>query len=83
MIHQRRQTVIDENNRRANLRRIFRDYVAGDEALVRTYNPATLQEKAEGPFRVAQVHVDGTLTIDRAPNVQERINIHRVRPYRR
>ena len=75
--------MIDENNRRANLRPIFKDYVAGDEVLVHTYNPATLQERAEGPFCVAQVHVNGTLNIDRGPNVQERINIRHVHPYRR
>ena len=83
LIRQRWQTIIDENNRRANLRRVFKDYTIGDEVLVKTYNPAKLQERAEGPFRVAQVHVNGTITIDRAPNVQERINIRRIRPYRR
>ena len=81
VIRARRQTVIDNNARRMNCRHVFKDYVAGDEVLVKTYNPGTLQERAEGPFTVAQVN--GMLTIQRASNVLERINIRRVRPYNR
>ena len=50
---------------------------------MKTYNPATLQERADGPFRIQTVHVNGTVTIERAPGVLERINIRRIRPYRR
>jgi hypothetical protein len=82
-LRNRRQTLIDENNRRENLRRRFRDYEPGDEVLKIVYNPATLQERAIGPFVIQQVHVNGTLTILRANDVYERINIRRVRPYRR
>jgi transposase InsO family protein len=81
MIRQRRQTVIDDNNRRENLRRRYRDYQVGDEVLLFVQNPATLQERSTGPFVVEQVHTNGTLTVQRAPNVFDRINIRRLRPY--
>ena len=81
LIRERRQAVIDENNRRQNLRRHFKDYQAGDLVLVKTYEPATMQERALGPFKVDQVHVNGTITIERANGVLERINIRRVCPY--
>jgi transposase InsO family protein len=81
MIRQRRQTVIDDNNRRENLRRRYRDYQVGDEVLLLTQNPATLQERSVGPYTVDQVHTNGTLTVQRVPNVYDRINIRRLRPY--
>ena len=83
VLRNRRQTLIDENNRRKNLRRRFRDYEPGDEILKIVYNPSTLQERAIGPFIIQQVHVNGTITILRANDIYERINIRRVRPYRR
>jgi hypothetical protein len=83
LLRNRRQTLIDVNNRRENLRRRFHDYEVGDEVLKLTYKPATLEERASGPFIIQQVHVNGTITILRANDIYERINIRRVRPYRR
>ena len=79
----RRQAIIDENNRRENLRRRFRDYHIGDEVLVLTYRPDKLESRAIGPFIVEEVHVNGTVTIRRNNNVLERINVRRLRPYYR
>jgi len=82
LIRQRRQAVIDENNRRANLRRRFHDYHIGDNILILTYDPTKLEDRAKGPYPITEVHVNGTVTIERAPGVFERINIRRIRPYR-
>ena len=46
----------------------------GDEILILRKDPATLQERGFGPFVVEQVHVNGTVTITRAPGIYERIN---------
>ena len=35
-----------------------------------------------GPYRVTQTHVNGTLTIELRQGVTERINIRRVIPYK-
>jgi transposase InsO family protein len=85
LIRQRRQAMVDENNRRQNLRRRFYDYNVGDEVLIvdRNKNRPTLAPISIGPFVVQQSHVNGTVTILRAPNVYERINIRRLRPYHR
>lgn len=82
-LKERRQHVIDENNRRANQRRRFLDYQPGQEVLVLTYQPDKMEPRATGPFKIASVHVNGTVTIQRADNVVERINVRRIRPYRR
>ncbi|KAG7369915.1 integrase core domain containing protein [Nitzschia inconspicua] len=81
-IRTERQRIIDDNNRRANLRRRYHDYQPDDQVLILTFNPSKLQERAQGPFRIHSVHTNGTVTIQRRPNVLERINIRRIRPYR-
>jgi len=81
LIRERRQVTIDENNRRENLRRRFRDYVAGDLVLVVEKATGKLRPKTFGPFTIESVHVNGTITIQRAPGIVERLSIRRVRPY--
>ena len=78
----RRQAVIDDNNRQANLRQVFKDYRIGENVMLVVPDPNTLQERAQGPFEITTVHVNGTVTIHRGNGVQERINIRRIRPYR-
>jgi hypothetical protein len=80
-IRDRRQVLIDESLRRQNLRRRRHDYVVGEEILVLTYDPAKLEERAEGPFPIQQVHANGTVSFLRQPNIIERINIRRIKPY--
>ena len=80
-IRQKRQVIIDEANRRENLKRLFKDYQVGDKVLLKVYNPDKLERRAIGPYIVEQVHTNGTLTIQRGTNVFERINIRRVLPY--
>ena len=81
LIRQRRQVVIDEANRRENLRRLYRDYEIGDRVLIKVFDPSKLEQRAIGPFTIEQVHTNGTVTIKRGPNIFERINIRRIRPF--
>jgi hypothetical protein len=84
LIRERHQTLIDRNNLRENRRCHFRDYtVGGDEVMIRNPKPAGLDVRGLGPFVIAQVHVNGTVTIERLGNLYERINIRRLHPYRR
>jgi len=83
LIRERRQAVIDNNARKANLRRRFHDYQIGDEVLLLLKPLGTLAPKTEGPYEIIQVHSNGTVTILRAPNIIERLSIRRVKPYHR
>jgi hypothetical protein len=80
-IRQRRQAIIDENNRKANLRRRFKDYSAGDQVLILLQPVSKLGRKTDGPYTITQVHVNGTVTIERTPGVFERLNIRRLKPF--
>jgi hypothetical protein len=75
MICQCCQTIIDNNNHRANMCHCYHDYEVGEEDLIFTMqNPAaTLQEQSTGPFTVEQLQpmmsTGLLLTVQRAPNI--------------
>ena len=80
-IRARRQVVINRNNKRENNKRIAHDYKVGD--LVLLEKPGILPKMSvprTGPFKVVQVHTNGTVTIKRNA-VTERINIWSLTPY--
>ena len=81
MLRARRQAVIDEANRKENLRRQFKDYSIGDQVLIRVKDPSKLEDRFVGPYNVTIVHVNGTITIQRGQTVLERVNIRRLKPY--
>ena len=70
-------------NQRENLKRLNHAYQANDKVLIRLDKleaGGKLGQPTEGPYRVLQVHGNGTLTIQRG-EYEERINIRRLRPY--
>jgi hypothetical protein len=81
LIRERRQTLINHNAAAQNCRRYLKDYTVGDEVLIRLPNPAGLDPRGMGPFTIAQIHVNGTVTIKLLHNLFERINIRQIRPY--
>ena len=83
MIRRKRQARIDYNADRENAKRKSKDYVIGDEVLIINEKARKLDERAIGPFTVQQVHANGTVTITRTPDVYERLNIRRLKPYQR
>ena len=74
-IKNKRQVLIDENLRPHNLTRHSHDYTVGEEILVLTYNPSKLDPRAEGPYTIHQVHVNGTISYFKTRHVLKRINI--------
>ena len=53
----------------------------GDQVLILLRPKGKLAIKTAGPYPITHVHVNGTVTIARAPNVLERLNIRRIKPY--
>ena len=81
VLRQHRQAAIDHNLMRANSKRISHDYKVGDQVLKLVYLPNKMQPRAEGPYPLITIHTNGTVTLQRTPTTQERINIRRIRPY--
>ena len=40
------------------------------------------RRKWDGPFVIDKVHVNGDVTVNLTEGVTERLNIHRIKPYR-
>ena len=81
-IARKREQHVNENLRRANLKRRQYDYAAGEQVLKKVHNPTSLGVRTNGPYTIERVHINGTLTIRLRPGVTERINIRRIMPYR-
>ena len=81
-LQQKRQLRVEKNLSRANQKRVHYDYKTGQMVYVKIIDPAKLDERAEGPYKIEQVHANGTITIRRNQHIKERINIRRVFPTR-
>ena len=82
LLQSHRQELIDENLRRQNQKRRSHDYKVGDRVLLKAHKPNKLGQRARGPYAIRQVHCNGNVTIQKRPNVLERVNIRRIAPYR-
>ena len=80
-IHERRQKLIQENNRRENLNRVAHECRAGEKVLLKIPGiQRKLNQPREGPYRIEQVNTNGTLVI-RKGAIAQKVNIRRVVPY--
>ena len=83
-IKQRKQKVISQNNERENAKRIAHTYTAGDKILLTKHNARKLKCPNEGPYKITEVHNNGTVTIEMNKGkgkIYERVNIRRIYPY--
>jgi transposase InsO family protein len=84
LIRQRRQQLIDQRLIAANRKRFALDYRVGDEVLKLAYKPGKLDSRVDaGPYRIEAVHTNGTVTLRINPYTIERVNIRRIKPYKR
>ena len=80
-IRHQQQPRINQSNKRENATRLVHDYQVGEHVVLAT--PGLLPKAKRprtGPYKVTQVHNNGTITIKDGP-VQQRVNIRRVTPY--
>ena len=83
-IRRNRQVIIDKNLLKANASRISHDHKVDEMVLKKKYLGLSdkLQPAFEGPYKIPQVHTNGTVTLRLSPHQTERINIRRVKPYK-
>jgi hypothetical protein len=70
---------VNENLRHANRKQRQYDYAPGQQILKKVHNPTKLRIRAEGPYTIEHIHVNGNLTILLREGITGRINIRRVR----
>jgi hypothetical protein len=79
-IKQRKQTLINKNNKTENNKRIDYDYAVGESILKIKAVTLKIEQPREGPFDILRIHTNGTVTIQKGP-VEERLNVRQLLPY--
>jgi hypothetical protein len=79
---QRKQNLIDINNRKENSKRIEHEYRVGEKVLLEKPGLISkLSAPRTGPYRITHTYTNGTVRIQRGI-VNERVNIRRLTPYK-
>ena len=82
-LQKHRQGLVDKRLLKANASRVSHDFRVGEQVLKKKF--LNLSDKLapafEGPYEITRVHTNGTVTLRIRPNVVERINIRRVKPF--
>jgi hypothetical protein len=71
-IQERRQVLINEKLRGQNLKHRRFDYAVDQEVLIKVPQPKKIDDRNKGPYRISQVHTNGTVTIQRTNHITER-----------
>ena len=80
---QKREHLINYQLMRQNAQYWTYDYTINQKALKKVHNPTKLGIRTNDQYKVKQVHVNGTLTIQVRPGVTEQINIRQIIPYKK
>lgn len=82
MIRERKQRLINENNKKENSTRIPHWYRVGDKVLYRVDSMSKYSENPyDGPYTIVQVNTNGTVRL-RMDAVTDTVNIRLLKPYR-
>ena len=68
---QKREHLVNYRLMRQNAQRQTYDYTINQKVLEKVHDPTKLGIRTNGPYRVKQVHVNSTLTIQLRPGVTE------------
>jgi hypothetical protein len=79
---QRQEHLIHEKLMRENQKRRGYNYAPQQMVLKEKWKPKKLGKRSSGPYKIVQVHVNGTVTIQLRPGLTERINIRQIVPYK-
>ena len=79
-IRQRKQTRINENNKRENQSRRAHQYSIGDKILIKARKHSKHELEYEGPYQITQVNDNGTVRFQKGI-INDAVNIRRIKPF--
>jgi hypothetical protein len=79
-IRQRKQTRINENNKRENKSRHAHAHSLGDKILVKARKNSKHKLECDGPYEITQVNDNGTVRFQKG-TVNDAMNIRRIKPF--
>jgi hypothetical protein len=74
-IMQRREHLIHENLMRESQKKRGCDHAPQQMVLKKKWKPKKLGKRTSGPYKIVQIHVNETVTIQPRPGLTERVNI--------
>jgi hypothetical protein len=75
LVQQNQQQLIDQQVIESNWKHFTYNYQPSQEVLKLEYKPDKLAPCATGPYWIMSVHTNGTITIQLAPHMSQRISI--------
>jgi hypothetical protein len=83
LIKDRKQKLIQQNNKRKNAKRIPHTYHVGDEVLIKQdQNTKFGSNPYKGPYTVTEVRTNGTVRVSEGI-VEDTYNVRMITPYKR
>ena len=79
-IKQRKQQLINLNNKRENENRIAHHYQVGDKVLLARGTENKYEAPYKGPFEILRVNDNGTVRL-KVNSVEDTYNVRRIKPY--
>ena len=79
-IRERKQNIIEKNNKAENAKRIPHTYNVGDKVLLKRGNENKYETPYQGPYTITGINANGTVRM-KIKNVEDTINIRRLTPY--
>jgi hypothetical protein len=79
-IKQRKQSLINKNNKKENDKRIDYDCAVSELIMKIKAGALKMEQPREGPFEIIRAHANGTVTMQKGP-VEERLNMRQVIPH--
>ena len=79
-IQQRKQTRIDENNKRENARRIDHNYEINDQILLKRKKNSKHELEYEGPYKLTAINDNGKVRFQKGI-LNDVVNIRRIKPF--
>ena len=82
-IRDRKQQLIDQNNKKENSRRIPHEYKIGEKKVLYRADPSSKfgNDAYKGPYEIVQVNDNGTVRMKKGI-VTDTVNIRNIHPYR-
>ena len=80
-IKQRKQKLINQNNKRENNKRIQHKYRVGDKVLMTNKKARKLETPNDGPYRITDVFRNGSVRV-RKGAIEDRVNVRNITPYK-
>ena len=79
-IKDRKQKLINQNNKKENKKRIMHTYAPGDKVLMKSPNARKYETPYDGPYKLLAVNNNGTVRLKQGA-VETTINIRQITPY--